>query len=470
MLFSSLFFLQVFLPVLLILYYLLPKNIRIRNLLLLLASLVFYAWGEPEKIAILLISVAVNYCIGIFGLRFDLSDRMRKGVLTGGILLNISILCGFKYAIPVCVFFDEWFHFKFHIPNGELPLGISFYTFQIISYLIDLYRKEIEPQRNLGKLALYITFFPQLIAGPIIKYHDVFLQLNSREAKADDIAIGIKRFICGLSKKVLLANSFAVAADDIFQMPYDRLDTLTAWIGAGCYSLQIYFDFSGYSDMAIGLGRMFGFRFLENFNLPYSSQSIREFWRRWHISLSTWFKEYLYIPLGGNRCSAARNCLNIMIVFLATGIWHGAALNFVCWGIFYGILIVAERLFLGQMLERCRWKIIPHFYTLFAVVMAWVLFRADSLPEAWQYWMKMLTVTSNPELHCSDFFSPGFLAAAAVGVLLCFPFQKMFPVFTEQFCYGKIRIAEIPILLLMLAAVIVQLSGNTYNPFIYFRF
>lgn len=457
-------------PFLLILYFLLPKNIRVRNLLLLLASLVFYAWGEPEKIVILLISVVINYLIGVYGLSFEHSDKMRKWVLAVGIVLNLGILCGFKYAIPVCLFLDNWCHFNFHISEGELPLGISFYTFQVISYLIDLYRKEIEPQRDPGKLALYITFFPQLVAGPIIKYHDVFPQLDSRETQADDVAVGIKRFICGLAKKVLLANTFAVVADDIFQMPYDRMDTLTAWIGAGCYSLQIYFDFSGYSDMAIGLGRMFGFHFLENFDLPYSSRSIREFWRRWHISLSTWFKEYLYIPLGGNRCSTARNCVNLMVVFLATGIWHGAALNFVCWGIFYGILIVAEKLFLGRLLEQCRWKWVNHCYTMLAVVLAWVLFRADSLSEACQYWHKMLTFTNNPELHCRDFFAPGFIAAAAIGVFLCAPFQRMFPAFSEQFANGKIRRAEIPLLLLLLAATILQLSGNTYNPFIYFRF
>jgi len=370
MLFSSLFFLQIFLPFLLLCYFGFPGGVRIKNSLLLAASLWFYAWGEPEKIIILLASILVNCLLAYYGLRFELADKTRRKALIAGIVLNLTVLAAFKYTIPVCVFLDDWIKWPMHISNAALPLGISFYTFQIISYLIDTYRRQNEPQGNIVKLALYIAFFPQLVAGPIIKYHDIAREIDSRQSNWSEFAIGTKRFILGLSKKVLLANSFAVVADDIFSMPFDRMDTLTAWMGALCYTLQIYFDFSGYSDMAIGLGRMFGFHFMENFNFPYCADSIREFWRRWHMSLSTWFKEYLYIPLGGNRCTKWRWSCNIMIVFLATGIWHGAALNFVFWGVFYGVLIVAENLFTGNLLEKIKWKIVSHCYTMFFVIMA----------------------------------------------------------------------------------------------------
>ena len=470
MLFSSLLFLQIFLPLLLICYFGFPGKIWMKNALLLTFSLLFYAWGEPEKIVVLLVSILLNWGLAYYGLRFDLADRIRRRVLALGIVLNLGVLAAFKYTMPVCIFFDEWVHWPVHLSDSALPLGISFYTFQIISYLTDTYRRQNEPQRDLLKLSLYVAFFPQLVAGPIIKYHDIAHEIDDRQIDCRDFAVGIRLFIVGLSKKVLLANSFAVVADDIFAMPFDRMDTLTAWIGAICYTLQIYFDFSGYSDMAIGLGRMFGFHFPENFNFPYCSTSIREFWRRWHISLSTWFKEYLYIPLGGNRCSQYRWCFNIMIVFLATGIWHGAARNFVFWGVFYGVLIVAEKFIWGSVLEKKAWKPAAYCYTMFMVIMAWVVFRADSLGEAWQYWGRMLTLSSNPDLHVTDFFALPFLAVLAVGIFFAAPFPKLFPGIVQHIRAGQIKLWEVPLLIVLLLAVLVQLSGNTYNPFIYFRF
>ena len=470
MLFSSLLFLQIFLPLLLLCYFSFPGKICIKNALLLTASLLFYAWGEPEKIVVLLVSILANWFLAYFGLRFELDDKIRRAALALGIVLNLAVLVAFKYTIPVFLFLDDWVHWPMHLSGGALPLGISFYTFQIISYLIDTYRKQNKPQGNLLKLSLYVAFFPQLGAGPIIKYHDIAHEIDDRRTGCAEFAVGIRRFILGLAKKVLLANCFAVVADDVFAMPVEKLDTLTAWMGAICYTLQIYFDFSGYSDMAIGLGRLFGFHFPENFDFPYCSTSIREFWRRWHISLSTWFKEYLYIPLGGSRCSRSRWNCNVMIVFLATGIWHGAALNFVVWGVLYGVLIVGENLFWGKLLEKPAWKPLARVYTLFLVVMAWVLFRADSLGEAWGYWGRMLSFHSDPDLRFADLFGPAFPAVLAVGVFLAAPLKGWFPGFVRHLHAGPVGWREIPLLILLLAAVLVQLAGDTYNPFIYFRF
>ena len=326
MLFTSFVFLQIFLPTILIADQLL-KKIQWRNLFLLSASLFFYAWGEPRNIFYLLISLVVNYLIGRYGLAFANSDRVRKAALIIGLIFNLSVLAVFKYTSPLLVFLDGFFKFNFEYPNILLPLGISFFTFQIISYLLDTYRKENEPQKNCFTLSLYIMLFPQLVAGPIVKYHDIAEQLSGRTTTWSNYTCGIRRFIYGLGKKVLIANQMAYLADDIFLIPGNALDCKTAWLGIIAYTLQIYFDFSGYSDMAIGLGRMLGFKFKENFNLPYTARSIQDFWRRWHISLSSWFKEYLYIPLGGSRISDRRTYLNILIVFAITGIWHARRLE-----------------------------------------------------------------------------------------------------------------------------------------------
>ena len=467
MLFTSFIFLQIFLPLVMLI------NLCIRgkwkNLFLLTASLFFYAWGEPNNVFLLIASLFVNYFIALKGLKFDLPENVRKNFLVAGLLFNLLILFIFKYTSPIMFFLDDIFSFKFKISSIALPLGISFFTFQIISYLLDTYRKDNPPQKNFFDLSLYIMFFPQLVAGPIVKYHDISEQLASRTQSWSDCAYGIRRFIYGLAKKVLIANQMACLADDVFQIPGNILDSKIAWLGIIAYSLQIYFDFSGYSDMAIGLGRMLGFRFKENFNLPYTARSVQDFWRRWHISLSTWFKEYLYIPLGGSRKSEKRTYINVMIVFIVTGIWHGAGLNFVLWGAYYGVLLILERWKLKRWLEKPSFYIIGHIYTLLAVMTGWVFFRADSLRDAWIYCGKMFSFTANAALPLKDFLTVPFVILLAAAILFAgpIPLLKYFrnELNREQICWYDFIVQP-----MLLISALLLLAGNTYNPFIYFRF
>ena len=391
MVFSSMTFIWIFLPLLLLFYFVVKE--KYRNIILLIFSLIFYSWGEPNYIILMLISIFMNYIFGITLDKFK-SNKNKKVVLIFSILFNLGLLVYFKYFNFIVTNINNIIG-KNIIPNTNilLPIGISFYTFQVMSYIIDLYREEIKVQKNLLNLALYISFFPQLIAGPIVKYKDIDAQLQKRSITIDKFSIGIKRFIYGLSKKVILANSLAYVADTIFNSNIQLINTPISWLGAICYTLQIYFDFSGYSDMAIGLGIMFGFEFMENFDLPYISQSITEFWRRWHISLSTWFKEYLYIPLGGNRKGKIRTYINLLIVFLATGIWHGAEWNFVAWGLFNGFFLIIEKIKLKELLDKNKFKFINHIYALLVVIFGWVLFRADNLKVALQY-MKIMVIPS----------------------------------------------------------------------------
>lgn len=369
MLFSTMTFIYVFLPIVCTLYLLIRKELR--NHLLLLASLIFYAWGEPKYLLVMLSTIGVNYIFALLiestkDKNSDLSGEQstsNKGLkqhtplicLIIALVINLSILGYFKYFNFLCENINLLFKANIDFIKVVMPIGISFYTFQAISYLVDVYRGDTRAQRNIYKLALFISLFPQLIAGPIVKYHDVNEQIDHRDIDLNDISYGIKRFIIGLSKKMLIANTFGEIADKVFNQDATAVSPGIAWIGAIAYTLQIFFDFSGYSDMAIGLGRIFGFKFKENFNYPYISKTISEFWRRWHISLSTWFKEYLYIPLGGNRKSPTRTYINLSIVFLATGIWHGAAWNFICWGIWNGLFIVIERFFGLNREKNYKW-------------------------------------------------------------------------------------------------------------------
>mgnify|MGYP002770790207 CR=1 FL=1 len=468
MLFTSFIFLQIFLPAVLITDALM-KKIKYKNFFLLIASLLFYAWGEPENIFLILISLFFNYLIAMYGLDFRKSEKTRKWMLTSGIVFNIGILMFFKYTSPFIQFLDNIFDLPFKYSNIALPLGISFFTFQIMSYLLDTFRKENEPQKNFFDLALYIMLFPQLVAGPIVKYHDIARSLEQRCVTMADYTVGIRRFIYGLSKKVLIANQMAYLADDIFLVPGEILDSKTAWLGIVAYSLQIYFDFSGYSDMAIGIGRMLGFKFKENFNLPYAAKSIQDFWRRWHISLSSWFKEYLYIPLGGSRVSEKRIYLNIMIVFAATGIWHGAGLNFIIWGLYYGVLLVLERWKLRNIFERKHFSFLAHVYTLLAVQIGWVFFRAETFLDAAGYCRTMFDFSNNPDLAVSSFLTPisGVLLVAAI--LLSAP-VPMLKIFCDETTRTQIRWFDYPLQGILLGASLLLLAGNTYNPFIYFRF
>ena len=383
MVFSSAIFLYVFFPAVFLLYRIVP-GIRAKNRLLIVTSLVFYSFGQPQYIVLLLFSVCLNYAAG----RLLCSGPfLRCGwiVMAGAIVLNIGILAVFKYLDFALENINALFQSSISLPGIALPIGISFYTFQGLSYVIDVYRDRSMASRSFTKLLLYISFFPQLIAGPIVKYHDVAQMIDNRRTSPELTANGLRRFIIGLSKKLLIANAAGAVADRVFALDAGSLDMRVAWLGAVCYTLQIYFDFSGYSDMAIGMGRIFGFRFLENFNYPYVSTSIQEFWRRWHISLSSWFRDYLYIPLGGSYCSRARANVNRLIVFFTTGLWHGANWTFVLWGLWHGIFLIFENsgiIPVDKLRGSRAGRVAGHIYTLLVVVLGFTLFRADTLSDA----------------------------------------------------------------------------------------
>lgn len=384
MIFSSLLFLFRFFPAVLICYYLVPRSLR--NLVLFLFSLLFYAWGEPVYIVLMMVSILISYTGGIIVDRMKRSGR-QKGAKTALFLssaLSLSLLGFFKYADFVIGTVNQVSGAGLELLHIALPIGISFYTFQTMSYTIDVYRGEAQVQKNLISFGAYVVMFPQLIAGPIVQYKTIDEQLRSRRETAEEFADGIHRFMIGLGKKVLLANNAGVLWDTIQSMPAGELPVLTAWIGLAAYSLQLYFDFSAYSDMAIGLGHMFGFRFLENFNYPYISKSITEFWRRWHISLGTWFRDYVYIPLGGNRVNRIRHIRNIFIVWLLTGIWHGASWNFVIWGLYYGVLLLLEKFVYGRWLKKLP-ALLQHLYCLFFVMIGWNLFVFDDMQLGLSY-------------------------------------------------------------------------------------
>ncbi len=466
MLFSSVTFLFAFLPILFILYLLCPA--KGRNILLLLASIFFYAWGEPRYVFIMLATIIINY----FGaLAINKWHAQRTLILVLSIILDLSFLFYFKYFN----FLIENINllFKSHIDplSIVMPIGISFYTFQAMSYLIDVYRGDIKVQKNILKLALYVTLFPQLVAGPIVKYRDIAAELEKRELSLERIAYGFRRFTIGLAKKVLLANTLGEVADKIFNQPVLNFDTPTAWLGAVCYSLQLFYDFSGYSDMAIGLGAIFGFTFKENFNYPYISKSITEFWRRWHISLSSWFKEYLYIPLGGSRVSKWRNALNIIIVFFVTGLWHGAAWNFIIWGLWHGIFNLMEKLTgIVKKEHNLPFTIFQHLYTILAFVIGWVMFRADTSYYGLQYIARMfgLYEKSIPKFQFSYYIDRVEIAVFALAILFCFPILKNFLLNAYKRVSTQI-ICDI-LLLGLLVVSISFVAASTYNPFIYFRF
>ena len=373
MIFSSLLFLFRFLPAVLVLYYLAPRPLR--NLVLLLCSLVFYAWGEPVYIILMIVSILVSYTGGILVDRFKTQGKRRaaRAALLGSSVVSLSLLGFFKYADFLIGTVDSLTGAGINLLKIALPIGISFYTFQTMSYTIDVYRGEAKVQKNLISFGAYVTMFPQLIAGPIVQYKTIDHQLRTRKETAAQFAYGIHRFMIGLGKKVLLANNAGALWDTVSSMEHTQIPVVMSWMGLAAYTFQLYFDFSAYSDMAIGLGHMFGFRFLENFNYPYISKSITEFWRRWHISLSTWFRDYVYIPLGGNRVGVWKHIRNILVVWMLTGIWHGASWNFVLWGLYYGILLLIEKFVLGKYLKKLP-GVFQHIYCMFFVMLGWNLF------------------------------------------------------------------------------------------------
>lgn len=472
MVFSSLLFLFRFLPAVLILYFIVPK--RFRNLVLLLVSLIFYAWGEPKYVFLMLFSILITYLGGFMVDRFRSSGDEKKAKISMivTVALALSLLGFFKYADFVIETVNRIGHTDIDLLRLSLPIGISFYTFQTISYVIDVYRGDARVQKNIISYGAYVTMFPQLIAGPIVRYSTIDEQLRTRRESAEEFAGGAERFVIGLGKKVLLANSAGALWDSIRVMDASTMPTLTAWLGIAAYTFQIYFDFSAYSDMAIGLGHMFGFRFLENFNYPYQAKSVTEFWRRWHISLGTWFREYVYIPLGGNRVSRVRFIRNIMIVWMLTGIWHGADWNFVLWGIYYGVLLLVEKLFLKKYLEKTPgW--LQHVYTMFTVMIGWFIFTWNENESGFAYLKAMFGMGGGFADRGTVYLL--YTNAILLGMLILG--STDLPARLAGLCRARIagrdtlttvvRCVFLTAVFLLSTAYLVNAS---YNPFLYFRF
>ena len=464
MVFSSMVFLCVFLPAAFCLHLLLP-GMRAKNFLLVVASLVFYAYGEPIYVILLVASSAGNY---ILARLTGECPKIRKLTMTLAVVINLGLLVIFKYSGFLVETFNSVTGAGIPVPHVRMPIGISFFTFQALSYVIDVYRGDASVQKNFGKVLLYISFFPQLIAGPIVKYHDVEAEINNRKQTPEEIGKGIRRFIAGLSKKILIANTMGLVADNLFGAAATGITGPGAWLGAVSYMLQIYFDFSGYSDMALGLGMMFGFHFHENFDYPYISAIIREFWRRWHMSLSGWFKEYLYIPLGGNRRGKFRTVVNKMIVFVCTGIWHGASFNFLFWGIYHGFFLMLEEYipFIGKKGGKLK-SFFQHVYALLVVCVGFVFFRADTMKQGCFWIREMFTdfgwkaSAMSPTLQQ---LTPVYLVTLAAALVAAVPVNSMLKKYKwyEGFTYV--------LSLAGFALCVLSLAGGTYNPFIYFRF
>ena len=472
MLFSSSVFLFLFLPVVLLVYYLPLRRWRQgQNVFLLLASLGFYAWGEPWFVLVMLGSILANYGFGLWVDACKRAGRTCAPPLVTALAVNLGILFVFKYLTFTLGILNR-LGAAFVIPGIELPIGISFFTFQALSYVLDVHRDRGEVQRSPLKVGLYISFFPQLIAGPIVKYETVAQQIDHRKEIWADFSAGCSRFIVGLGKKVLLSNQLAVVADRAFGQG-DGLSASFAWLGALCYTLQIYYDFSGYSDMAIGLGKMFGFHFLENFNYPYISRSITEFWRRWHISLSTWFRDYVYIPLGGNRCSKLKHTRNIFVVWLLTGLWHGAAWTFVLWGLWFCLLLLGEKFLWGKYLEKLP-SLIRWAYTMFAVILSWVLFRSVDLGQAWAYLGAMFGQTTGlAQDGQALYYLLQFWPEWVLALIAFLPVKQWLQSWLEaRGSAGQAVALWAPRVLALglLALSYLELVTGSFNPFIYFQF
>ena len=461
MVFSSIIFLFVYLPAVLLLYYITPR--KARNFLLFVLNLIFYGWGEPKLVVLMLISTLINYISGLLIGKMKNEDgsskKSAKVVLIISVIVNIGLLGYFKYA----GFIGNILHFK--VGDIPLPIGISFYTFQTMSYTIDVYRNDAHMQKNFITFGTYVSLFPQLIAGPIVRYSDVEEQLNERHENLEQFTDGVKIFMIGLCKKVLLANQMGKLWDIMREDPASGW--LGAWVGIMGYTLQIYFDFCGYSEMAIGLGKMLGFDFLKNFDYPYISKSITEFWRRWHISLSTWFKEYIYIPLGGNRKGLARQIFNMFVVWTATGIWHGANYNFILWGIYFFILLVIEKSFLLKKLKKAP-AAVAHIYSIFLIMIGWVIFYFEDMSELGQYMCRLFVPTNGFISHDSFVNVAAYLPLLAAAIFACTPAAKQL--------YSKIEKSKwswIPDTVLCVLGLIVctaSLVSSGYNPFLYFKF
>ena len=474
MVFSSILFLWALFPVILVTYYLpLPRSkaehrLKFQNFMLVVFSLFFYAWGEPKYIFLMLFSVLINFSFGLL-----IEQKKQKSLLLAFcVAANLLLLGYFKYFN---FFVEIWNQLagstaQLSVKTVALPIGISFYTFQALSYVVDVYRGENRAQKSFLYMMLYISFFPQLIAGPIVKYHDIERQIEDRRVTPDDFCYGIKRFILGLGKKVILSNTFAEVVDLAFAYHPANLSRRLLWGTASLYMLQIYFDFSGYSDMAIGLGKMFGFSFQENFLLPYTATSIRDFWRKWHVSLSSWFREYVYIPLGGNRKGTVRTYINLIAVFFLTGIWHGAGWTFIIWGFYHGFFNILERCFLGKWMGKGRWNILEHIYTLFVVLIGWVIFRAPTFSYALDY-IRYMFVPHECMLQAERFFSTKVTLYMIIGILGSGIVQSLLRQKNFRFAAdSRISLAGMAGYMAVMWLSLMLLVNNTYNPFIYFRF
>jgi alginate O-acetyltransferase complex protein AlgI len=477
MLFSSLTFIFIFLPLVLGIYFI--SKDKYKNTILLVFSLFFYAWGEPKYIILMIFSIIFNYFFGLLIDKYRTNKKLSVALLIFDIAINLLMLVMFKYSNFLVNTINDIFNlnitsisiFNKNILKLTLPIGISFYTFQMLSYIIDLYKGEVKVQKNILSLGTYIAFFPQLIAGPIVRYETIENELKNRTHTFNKFVFGLKRFIIGLGKKVILANNLAFVADQIIDSGnISNYGTIIVWIAMFAYALQIYYDFSGYSDMAIGLGKMFGFTFLENFNYPYISKSITDFWRRWHISLSSWFRDYVYIPLGGNRVKKSRWVFNIMVVWMLTGLWHGASWNFVLWGLYFGIILLIEKLFLHKILDKLP-NILRWLYSMILIIVGWTIFRNEDITLVLDLLKKMFIFEKTNWLDFirMNYHLINYVLYFVLGIICMFPFFGKF-IEKNQKKEGIMHFLSNAFILFIFVLCILFLIKSSYNPFIYFRF
>lgn len=466
MIFSSLLFLYIYLPIVLAIYYISPK--KIRNFILLILSLVFYGWGEPIYVSLMVLSIIVGFIGALQINKYRMDKEKSTCIFVTILLINLGTLFFFKYYGFLIEIINSIFNTSLKIKALPLPLGISFYTFQIISYVVDVYRDKTEVQKNIINFGAYVSMFPQLVAGPIVQYSTIEKQLNSRKESFKNFGEGVERFVLGLGKKVIIANNVGMIWNSVKPLAPENMSVLTAWIGIISFTLQIYFDFSGYSDMAIGLGKMFGFDFMENFKYPYISKSITEFWRRWHISLGSWFRDYIYIPLGGNRCGQAVQLRNIFVVWFVTGLWHGASWNFIIWGLYFGVIIFIEKIGLLKVLEKMP-SFICNIYTMFFVVISWVFFDTDTLKNSMVYIGNMFRLNGNIGYDNLSLYLINTNMVFLVMAIICStPLFKKFIESLKRNVIGKTIVISIYVGIIIISTSF--LVGESYNPFLYFRF
>lgn len=466
MVFSSIIFMFTFLPITLMLYYIAPRSFR--NFILLLISLVFYAWGEPVYVFLMIFTTIFDYIMGLI-IDKHRGKSLSKSIFILTIVVNLGILGFFKYYGFLIENINTVFSLNISYSQLPLPIGISFYTFQTLSYVVDVYLNKVKVQKSVISFGLYVSMFPQLVAGPIVRYSDIDYQIDNRKETISKFGEGAERFIQGLGKKVLFANNIGMLFTSVQAMDINSISVLTSWLGIIAYTLQIYFDFSGYSDMAIGLGKMFGFDFIENFNYPYVSKSVTEFWRRWHISLGSWFREYVYIPLGGNRCSIPKQVRNLFVVWFLTGLWHGSSWNFIVWGLYYGVILFIEKIFLKNVLESIP-SFIRHLYTMILVMIGWVFFSYDNLGTGLLYISVMFGLNGNPIIDSTFMYYLYTNIIILIPIILCS--TPIVNIVYKKIVYKKKWgiILGIAINLIILFIATAYLVNATYNPFLYFRF